>query len=528
MYTNRSSVVQVGAMIIFDQSFKLNCGREETGSDQIISLIGQTRKLNLACDSTFDVCDWLISINKAVNNCEFLHNLFDRPNLSFAPERENCIAKWYVDGEDYYKDVYTAINQAKNEIFITDWFFSPELCLKRPVKNHKTEESRLDYLLQNMARKGVKIYIILFKENPLALPNDSERVKRHMESLDPNILVERHPHDFISYWSHHEKIVAIDQKVAFLGGLDLCFGRYDNASHHIFDPNFMKQDGEFWPGQDYSNVRIKDFIRDSNPLESLITKHTTPRMPWHDIALRAEGDVVKDVSRHFIQYWNYTRSNGKGIFLKPENLNVPIKIQHSVIFPNVNGSVNTIPHMIQISDMPKKTSKDFMQSFVPKTKPNVEKEDILYQNMDGPGALPISPSLIKRSKLLIDTYTATRESDKRTTSVSDISLTEEDIPEEKYEDTLNTFNTLNTLNNNKFSLIKEEEEEEEKKAPFKMIDLGDKQNIMLVSKIVHVDLEPPPNNLNECPIMNEEKQNNSTPKVINSTLRKLFLSFYES
>lgn len=29
-------------------------------------------------------------------------------------------------------------------------------------------------------------------------------------------------------WSHHEKIVVIDQKIAYIGGLDLCYGRYDN------------------------------------------------------------------------------------------------------------------------------------------------------------------------------------------------------------------------------------------------------------------------------------------------------------
>lgn len=38
-----------------------------------------------------------------------------------------------------------------------------------------------------------------------------------------------------SLWSHHEKIVIIDQKVAFTGGLDLCYGRYDTSQHSILD-----------------------------------------------------------------------------------------------------------------------------------------------------------------------------------------------------------------------------------------------------------------------------------------------------
>ena len=36
-------------------------------------------------------------------------------------------------------------------------------------------------------------------------------------------------------WSHHEKVVVVDRKVAFLGGLDLCFGRWDTPEHKLND-----------------------------------------------------------------------------------------------------------------------------------------------------------------------------------------------------------------------------------------------------------------------------------------------------
>lgn len=32
-------------------------------------------------------------------------------------------------------------------------------------------------------------------------------------------------------WAHHEKIVVVDQTYAFLGGLDLCYGRWDDHEH---------------------------------------------------------------------------------------------------------------------------------------------------------------------------------------------------------------------------------------------------------------------------------------------------------
>lgn len=48
----------------------------------------------------------------------------------------------------------------------------------------------------------------------------------------------RHPNHIqtnVFLWSHHEKIVVIDQTLAFVGGIDLCFGRYDDHCHCISD-----------------------------------------------------------------------------------------------------------------------------------------------------------------------------------------------------------------------------------------------------------------------------------------------------
>jgi len=48
----------------------------------------------------------------------------------------------------------------------------------------------------------------------------------------------RHP-DHVSssvyLWAHHEKIVVIDQSVAFVGGIDLAYGRWDDVEHRLTD-----------------------------------------------------------------------------------------------------------------------------------------------------------------------------------------------------------------------------------------------------------------------------------------------------
>lgn len=48
--------------------------------------------------------------------------------------------------------VADAIEAARHEIFITDWFLSPEVCLKRPCSNNQW---RLDELLK---RKAVSFF----------------------------------------------------------------------------------------------------------------------------------------------------------------------------------------------------------------------------------------------------------------------------------------------------------------------------------------------------------------------------------
>lgn len=54
----------------------------------------------------------------------------------------------------------------------------------------------------------------------------------------PNIKVLRHP-DAVKggtiLWSHHEKTVVVDQTIAFVGGIDLCYGRWDTRDHRLTD-----------------------------------------------------------------------------------------------------------------------------------------------------------------------------------------------------------------------------------------------------------------------------------------------------
>ena len=83
----------------------------------------------------------------------------------------------------------------------------------------------------------IKIYIILYNAPPIALYIDSQFTQSYLSSLHPNIKVLLHPNYMLIpfLWSHHEKLVIIDQKIAFMGGLDIGYGRMDNNKHALED-----------------------------------------------------------------------------------------------------------------------------------------------------------------------------------------------------------------------------------------------------------------------------------------------------
>lgn len=55
-----------------------------------------------------------------------------------------------------------ALEEAKETIYIADWWLSPELFLRRPP--FMAQEWRLDQVLKRRAEAGVKIYVIVYKE----------------------------------------------------------------------------------------------------------------------------------------------------------------------------------------------------------------------------------------------------------------------------------------------------------------------------------------------------------------------------
>lgn len=241
-----------------------------------------------------------------------------KPNRfgSFAPVRPKCFAQWLVDGRDHMWVVSRAINQAKDVIYIHDWWLSPELYMRRPPAI--SQKWRLDRLLKRKAEQGVKVFVIVYRNVESAIPIDSQYTKFSLLDLHPNVFVQRSPNQFRQntfFWAHHEKLCIVDHTLAFVGGIDLCFGRWDTPQHTVtddkstgFEASELPKDADhcqLWPGKDYSNPRVQDFFALNKPYEEMYDRSAVARMPWHDISMQVVGQPARDLTRHFVQRWNY-------------------------------------------------------------------------------------------------------------------------------------------------------------------------------------------------------------------------------
>ncbi|XP_021501410.1 phospholipase D1 isoform X2 [Meriones unguiculatus] len=396
----------IAFVLLVDKEFKIKVGRKETETKYGLRIDNLSRTLILKCNSYRHARWWGGAIEEFVqkHGADFLK---DHRFGSYAAVQENVLAKWYVNAKGYFEDIANAMEGASEEIFITDWWLSPEIFLKRPVV--EGNRWRLDCILKRKAQQGVRIFIMLYKEVELALGINSEYSKRTLMRLHPNIKVMRHP-DHVSssvyLWAHHEKLVIIDQSVAFVGGIDLAYGRWDDNEHRLTDVGSVKRvtsglsmgsltaatiesmeslslkdkheshkhepilkgvddtdtklkgigkprkfskfslyrqlhrrhlynadsvssidsssntgsirsvqtgvgelhgETRFWHGKDYCNFVFKDWVQLDKPFADFIDRYSTPRMPWHDIGSVVHGKAARDVARHFIQRWNFTK-----------------------------------------------------------------------------------------------------------------------------------------------------------------------------------------------------------------------------
>jgi len=150
-------------------------------------------------------------------------------------------AAFLVDGEAYFSALAQSLAQARRRVWILGWDFDPRIRL-RP--RERPNES-LGELLCRLAgeREELEVRVLVWAMGPLY-------ARRSLDPLGANEWA-RHPRIRLSFdarhplrGAHHQKAVAIDDDIAFVGGIDLTAGRWDDALHAADSPLRVKPGGE--------------------------------------------------------------------------------------------------------------------------------------------------------------------------------------------------------------------------------------------------------------------------------------------
>lgn len=233
---------------------------------------------------------------------------------------DNMLPKIPLDGgitfeqSKCWEDICHSISEAHHLIYIIGWsIYHPVKLVREPSKALPSGgELTLGELLKYKSQEGVRVLMLiwddktshdrfLLKTEGVMHTHDEETRKFFKHSSVHCVLAPRYASNKLSIFkqqvvgtlfTHHQKCVLVDTQAtgnnrkitAFIGGLDLCDGRYDTPEHRLFG--------------DLDSVFKDDFHNPTFPANS-----KGPRQPWHDLHCKVEGPAAYDIMTNFEQRW---------------------------------------------------------------------------------------------------------------------------------------------------------------------------------------------------------------------------------
>jgi phosphatidylserine/phosphatidylglycerophosphate/cardiolipin synthase-like enzyme/uncharacterized membrane protein YdjX (TVP38/TMEM64 family) len=178
---------------------------------------------------------------------------------SIFEEGRNCFrivraprAAMLVDGCDYYKAFMDAAERATRSIIVLGWDFDTRTRLTcEPVPSGAPDRlgDFLNYLVKR--RRTLRVHVLNW-DYPMVFGTDREFPRPLWSfSWKPRRRVHlRYDNTHPVGGSHHQKIVVIDDAIAFSGGLDLTSRRWDTCEHKANDPRRTNKEDLYPPFHD--------------------------------------------------------------------------------------------------------------------------------------------------------------------------------------------------------------------------------------------------------------------------------------
>ncbi|GAA4334967.1 VTT domain-containing protein [Pigmentiphaga soli] len=176
------------------------------------------------------------------------------PGLALQPGR-NCWRavhadrfRLLIDADEYFRAVRQAIANASESVFIVGWNVDSSLTWPRQATGDGLPARCADFLhAVAAARPALRIYVLAWDFSMLYAMDREwrpvyelgwRRHRRIVVGLDG-----RHPPGA----SQHQKIVVVDDRLAFVGGIDLASACWDEPAHLADDPRRRDPDGHPLP-----------------------------------------------------------------------------------------------------------------------------------------------------------------------------------------------------------------------------------------------------------------------------------------
>jgi phosphatidylserine/phosphatidylglycerophosphate/cardiolipin synthase-like enzyme len=181
-----------------------------------------------------------------------------------------------VHGAVYFRRLLEVIRElgAGDQLYFTDWRGDPD---QRLGDDPDTE---VGAVLAAAARNGVMVKGLVWRSHLDRLgfsANENRHLGQQVNSAGGEVLLDQR----VRFGgSHHQKLVVIrrpgrpESDVAFIGGIDLCHSRRDEADH------------------------------DGDRQHQTMAPVYGPRPPWHDAQLAIQGPAVGDLEFSFRERWD--------------------------------------------------------------------------------------------------------------------------------------------------------------------------------------------------------------------------------
>lgn len=272
----------------------------------------------------------------------------ERQSENFAEYTEGNQVTPFLGGKAYFAALLATFKTARKSIYITGWQVNWDAQLAAGTR-------LVDALLEAaQASPDLHVYIMPWK-NPAQVETYAAATERVFAAMNshlgrPVFHVQRAGSKSGVFFSHHQKCVIIDESVAFVGGIDLAYGRYDDHYGLKADadgrqglnrynpciPSVAKADGynpmeeyvvpmgKYQVDRDHEELRrarqrqdasVKNVIdvvlkrqrgQSPGPEKACIYLDPAiqPRMPWQDYQVQIEGPAVDDLIKNFVLRWN--------------------------------------------------------------------------------------------------------------------------------------------------------------------------------------------------------------------------------